>query len=113
MVLTDNDQDLEGVIQRSLISESFPEHEYSQFREFCASSNIFYVDELRPYDYVAFRTQSKTDVEFVRKIRTRAEGILSDKAITTSSFSDSKPVTRELESESPTLVGDQDNIAWE
>ena len=83
MPLIDISQDLGEFIPRSLISENFTEHEYSQFREYCDSSNILFVDELHPYDYVAFRTQIKADAEFVRKIRARADSILSSEEIIT------------------------------
>jgi DNA-directed RNA polymerase alpha subunit len=113
MARIENHQDLGRPSCRYVISGSFPENEFSQFRAYCASCNIFFVDELQPYDYVAFRTQSKADVEFVRKIRTRAEIILSDKAIIASGTDDSKPVTNELESESSPTVSEYHNIPCE
>jgi hypothetical protein len=113
MARIENHQDLGRPSCRYVISGSFPENEFSQFRAYCASSNIIFVDELQPYDYVAFRTQSKADVEFVRKIRARADVLISDEAIIASGTDDSKPVTSELESESLPPVSEYHNTPYE
>ncbi len=111
MVISRHNQDFGKHSIGLLISECFFENEYSQFREYCASSNIFYIHELQPFDYVAFRTQSNTDVEVVRKIREKVESILSDEKIITPVIDDPKPIAHQ--SESAKLGNESKNIPWE
>jgi hypothetical protein len=81
MVLLDENQGLGGLSRRIFISETFPENKYDQFRQYCDSSKIYFVDELQSYDYVAFQAYIKVDSEFVREIREKADAVLSGKVI--------------------------------
>ena len=112
MAIIDNNQNILGSSRRFLISESFPETEYSQFREYCSSSNIAFLDELQLCDYVAFRTKLKADAEFVRKIRIKAESILLSNSTINQNPEVPDAVLYKSESEILRVVNESNDTPW-
>lgn len=109
----DNSKDLKKKDHKFTISEYFPESEYVQFREYCASNNLVLLDELRPYDYVAFRAQFNENIEFVRKIRSLVEAIKSNQTIITPGTNNPVPINRFLDVTSPAQLDEKIEITWE
>jgi len=109
----DHNQGLKNRGHKFTISEYFPESEYIQFREYCAANNLVSLDELRPYDYVAFRAQFNENIEFVRKIRSLVEAIKLDQTIITSGTNSPIPINLDLEVVSPMQLDEKLEVTWE
>lgn len=85
MALDGNGNYMKNIGNRLPISEVLYDSEYSQFLEYCRLYHISFIDELKPYDYVAYRILYKVDAEFARIIRSKIDAIKSDLPVPDSS----------------------------
>jgi len=113
MASNENGKYMKNIGNRLPISGYFNNPEYSQFREYCADSNIFFIDELQPYDYVAFRSQYKVDNEFARVIRSKVEALKSNLPIPISSTASPASILCDQEFESLSVHDEKSKPSWE
>lgn len=113
MASNENGKYMKNIGDRLPISGYFNNPEYSQFREYCADSNIFFIDELQPYDYVAFRSQYKVDNEFARVIRSKVEALKSNLSNPVSSTASPVSILCDQEFESLSFHDEKSKPSWE
>lgn len=113
MASNENGKYMKNIENRLPISQYFNNPEYSQFQEYCANSNIFFIDELQPYDYFAFRSQYKVDNEFARIIRSKVEALKSNLPIPASSTASPAFILCNQEFESLSVHDEKVNLSWE
>lgn len=95
------------------ISEFFPESEFTQFREYCRSSNIAFINELQPFDYVAFRSQTKADAEFVRQIRAKVESGKKADFLNSSALNEDEIVSIIKDTHPKNITRIPNTVTWE
>lgn len=104
--------DSEGKNRLSIV-KYFQEPEYSQFLEYCATYDLYFIDELKPYDYLAFGTHYKVEAEFIKKIRSKIETTKRQQIISTRDIQSVPSIKVVAEEDLSSPLDNIPEISWE